>query len=151
MPWALPPRSARACRSLAVDATGESADERAAVVGRSAHIRDRGGRFAGEFCRPVERGLVEHGADQGIAGRIGPNDARSDRTECDPCRSAAAVTAQDDLCCDSDHGDVHLGARNEALIGVGSSRALRRDVEVYQEFAGSERVGAGPGGELRDR
>jgi hypothetical protein len=51
----------------------------------------------------------------------------------------------------ADDGDVHLGARDEAQIGVALMRLRLRDVELDEELALAERGAARPGRDRLDR
>src|SRR4051812_23700989 len=129
----------------------QHAGDLGAVFDRTALVGDR---LAGGLRRRVERAqrvLVEPVADQRPRRLLDDELGRRHRAEHDARVGAGAVRVQRYVDGNADHRDVHLGARDKALIRVALTRLWPRDLELDDELALFERGAPRPDDDIFDR
>ena len=122
-----------------------------AELGRAAHVGNWRGRALGGGGGFGDSFVGDGFADQSVAGGAGENRCRADGGEGDAgCFEFLAAVGQHDVRGDADDGDVHLVARDKALIvGAGVFLGIG-DLQRDQDLAGGERILAGSGAEIFD-
>src|SRR5258707_4933780 len=121
-----------------------------AVVDGAALVVDR---FAGRRTGGrggIERLVVELGADQRLGRLVDQQHRRRHSAEADTRRSDG-ITLHAEADADTDNGDVHLGARDQAQVGIARVLGPRRQGEADDDLARLERGLSRAGAELLDR
>src|SRR5262249_6327076 len=147
--------------SLVLDAVDAIAGDRGRPLQQ--HARDLGAiadgaplvvdRFTGRragLCGLLERGIVELGAGERLAGRLDQQDGWRHGDQAD-ARGHTGIALHSQADAEADHGDVHLGARDQAQIGVARTLWPSWQGQADDDLAGLERGLARTGGEFLDR
>ena len=129
---------------------GERAGDLGAVLDGAALVIDRVGGGRGRRRDGREGRIVEGGADERRLGIRDPHGGGRDRAQYD-AGIGAGVAIHGDANRSPDDGDVHLGPRGHAQIGVAGVGGRIVDLEFDDELTVGERELTGSGDDVGDR